>query len=358
MSIHLECPIIISDIPHPPSPEFSQRIQVDQTAEGAAIMGFLATGMLGGVPGFVVSILSHSDATGWWGFVSLFGILGGGVLSIIGMLAGMVAWFPLEQRWLAWRGKLPFSAVTRVVMDETGLQIEGLGCSPWDEVMSWESIPDSNSALIIHTQRYGGLLLRAPIDTLIPLVAHHLNLSREAALQNPADAPFRFRAQVFSWPRFILWIIAGYAAGIGAAAALILAGPIYDPFKMLVGLIMLPVMCAWLIWTIPFWRLSLFSDRHIRAFELKGAVLQMGDGSWVADLTTSQVQNRQTWGIGYNLTFITLRPHQGKRLDLLLDTPEHAALVTRLIALELLTPAPVKPPSEWERPDIDIRRWR
>lgn len=134
-----------------PAPRFAGRIQVDQTASGLALSGFLATGMLGGVPDFTLGALAlgaDPDATGWCALVSTLGMLGGLVLAIVGMFAGMLYWFVHEQRWLAWRGKLPFSAVARVEIDERGLAVEGLRQLGWGEVLNWEGVPDSDSALI------------------------------------------------------------------------------------------------------------------------------------------------------------------------------------------------------------------
>lgn len=81
-----------------PAPRFAGRIQVDQTASGLALSGFLATGMLGGVPDFTLGALAlgvDPDATGWCALVSTLGMLGGMVLAIVGMFAGMLYWFML-----------------------------------------------------------------------------------------------------------------------------------------------------------------------------------------------------------------------------------------------------------------------
>jgi len=338
------------------APHFAGRIQVDQTGSGLAITGFLATGMLGGVPGFALATLADPDASGWRALLSTVGMLGGVVLAIVGMLAGMMFWFVLEHRWLIWRGKLPFSAVAQVEIDERGLTVDGLGHLGWGEVLSWEGIPDSDSALIVHTQRYGGLLLRAATDELIPPLEYYLAVANGETSEAGGATVWRFTAQVFSWPRFMLWILAGYAAAFGVAAVLIVAGPDGQPFKTLLALIVLMPMCAWLVWSLVFWRLSLFGSRYVRAFELRGPVLHMGDGSWQADLRTSRVRHRTASGIGYTLSFLTVRPARGRRLDLLTDIPEHEALLRHLIALGLLSPASVTPDAGQVRPEIDTRQ--
>lgn len=340
-------------------PRFAGRIQVDQTASGLALSGFLATGLLGALPGVslgVLALAADPDATGWRALVSTVGMLGGMALAIVGMFAGMMYWFVLEQRWLAWRGKLPFSAVARVEIDERGLAVEGLGQLGWGEVLSWEGVPDSDSALIVHTQRHGGLLLHAAVDELIPPLAHFLAASSGAAGKAGGELVWRFTAQVFSWPRFMLWIVAGYAAAFAVAALLIIAGPTGEPFKTLLVLIVEMPICAWLVWSIALARLSLFGNRHVRAFELRGHVLHMGDGSWQADLRTSRVLYRSKRGVGYALTFLTVLPAKGRRLDLLTDIPEHDALLGHLRALAVLGPDPAIPDHEREHPGGDMSR--
>lgn len=328
-------------------PVFSARIEVAQTASGLSIIGLLAMGMLGGVPGFALAVLVDKEATGWRALASALGSLGGIVLAIVGMLAGMVFWFLLEHRWQARRGKLPFSALAQVDIDARGLVVDGLGQVAWGEVLSWEGIPDSESALIVHTQPFGGLLLHAATDELVPLLAYYLASSSAEAVEKAKEASgegvFHFKAQIFSWPRFLAWIIAGYVAALGVAVFLIVAGPAGHPFKMLVALSVLMPLCAWLVWSTAFSRLSLFGNRFVRAFDIRGYVLEMGDGSWRADLKNSQVHDRTTRGIGYELNFISVRPEQGARLDLLIELPEHAALLEHLRALAVLPAEPFIP---------------
>lgn len=64
--------------------------------------------------------------------------------------------------------------MARVEIDERGLAVEGLGQLGWGEVLNWEGVTDSDLALIVHTQRHGGLLLRAAVDDMIPFLAYFL----------------------------------------------------------------------------------------------------------------------------------------------------------------------------------------
>lgn len=319
-----------------PAPSYAATIKVSQAGPGLCLTGLLGLSMLCAVPGFWLAVQFDADATGWRALSASAGMFAGIALAMVGMVAGMIFWFVLEQRYLRWRGVTLFSATTPVRADARGLTVEGLGVCAWGDVLSHEGIPDSGSALIVHTRPYGRLLVEAELEALLPVLDHHLEAARESGLRAArADAALRFRALVFHWPRFLLWIAAGYLLGGAAVLGLLYNAQNAGFFKTLVGLALLPAMSAWLIWTIPFWQLSLFSPGRTRAFELRGAALQSSDGAWRIDLREARVRYRVASGIGYRLEFFSIRPARGKRLDLVLEAPERTALLGALNALGL-----------------------
>ena len=315
-------------------PHYAADTSVSQVGSGVSLTGLLGLSMLCAAPGMWLAVQFDAEATGWRAAYASLGMFSGIALSMMGMVGGMVLWFVLEHYWLRLRGRVPFSQTTALRLDAQGLSVAGLGTCPWQEVLSYEGVPDSDSTLIIHTRPYGGLLVHAETDLLLPVLDHYLQATRESALREArlgeADAVLRFKAMVFHWPRFLAWIIAGYGLAGGIGIALLYNAGNAGLLKTVVGLVVLLPLSAWLLWTIPFWQLSLFGARRTRAFELAGHTLRSLDDAWQLDLRETRARFRSVSGIGYAMAFFTLRPKRGRRLDLILEAPERDALADAL----------------------------
>jgi hypothetical protein len=320
-------------------PLFEAHIAVEQTGGATGIAGMLTVGMLGGIPAMALAypLIEREQSTGWFAFLVTLGILGCIVLWIVGMFAGFMLWFAFEERWRTWRGKKLFSGTARVRIDQDGLFVEGLALNVWREVLGWEGVPDSDNYLIVHTQRFGGLLLSTPVGPLVEALGHYQAAARAEAARLEIDSHgrpnFEFKALVFHWPGFYAWILLGYLLAGALAVGLLAARFEDDAFKALVGCVVVCPLVAWLVWAIPLARISLFSARAMRSFVLHGNTLEMGDGAWSADLSTSRVVAQSRSGLAYDLSFLTVVPRRGRRLDLVVDEPERALLIEQINAM-------------------------
>ena len=154
------------------------------------------------------------------------------------------------------------------------------------------------------------------------------------------------RAIVFHWPRFCAWIWSGYVLAGAVAVGVVLGNQHIGFLGLLAAFGLLAPLIAWLVWSIPFAQLDTFSAERVRAFELDGTVLRSTDGRLRIDLQQRPANYRHERGIGYEIEFLTLRPNEGGRLDLVLGTdPSHQALIGALAALGLLTGREQRPVS-------------
>jgi hypothetical protein len=321
-------------------PRFDARIPVSQTGADIHFVGMLGFSMLCAAPFFAAALwFADESPTGWRAAASALAGVGLILVACVAMLAGLVGWMVLETKWRRWRGQPDlFNETTAVAVGPLGLTIDGLGHADWADVLSTEGVPDSDSHLILHTRPFGKVMLQAPLDTLAATVAHYLDRPGDA---EPADTPLR--AIVFSWPRFCAWIWTGYALAGAVAVGLIFVNPHAGTFKTLVALGVLMPLTAWLVWWIPFAQLGTFSAKRVRAFTLDGTELRSTDGRWAVDLRQHPAVYREARGVGYALEFLTLRPREGGRFDIVLgQAPEHHALLSTLRDRGLLSsPDPV-----------------
>jgi hypothetical protein len=320
---------------------FSATINVTQVGSaGGVVFVLLPFMMLCASPRFWLATLWDVDATGWRALYATAGMFGSTALAMAGMVGGIVLWAMFEQWRCARKGTTPFHDSTQVTIDRNGLAIAGMGTSTWIDVLSYEGVPDSDDYLIVHTRQYGRLLFHCAADVLAPLLDHYMGEMRAGELRQARDpgdaAPFRFTAVVFHWPTFFAWIAAGYAAAALVGIVLVASGPDTGMVKTLVCLVVLMPLCAWLVWSIPFWQLSLFAASRTRAFVLAGDILRTTDGAWYIDVRTARVRARTEKGVGYALSFISVRPPRGRRLDMLMDVPESSMLMDKLIEMGAL----------------------
>jgi hypothetical protein len=320
-------------------PRFDRRIHVGHVDGSGGIGGMLVASAIGSLPGLgLFATMRNADPaqSSWWHSVATtLGVIGAVVLALIGVCVGLFVYYLLEQRWMTWRGKRSFTGDTRVRVDEDGLLIEALGLNVWAEVLGWEGVPDSDHYLVVHTQRFGSMLLSAPVAPLVKALAHHQAAARIKAVADASDVfgqpDFDFTALVFSWPRFRTWIWAGYLLAVALALALLSGAADHGAFKTLVGIALACPLVAWLVWMIPMSRFGVLAGRALRAFRLKGHRLETRDG-WQADLHQSRVIVQARAGIGYDLSFITIVPHDGRRQDVVVAEPERSALIAQMQA--------------------------
>ncbi|MFM9924853.1 hypothetical protein VLK31_17810 [Variovorax sp. H27-G14] len=300
-------------------PAFSRRLQVTQV--GAVVIWPLlllcaAYTLLMGVAGVWVIDL---DATGWHIALGIVAWLAIFALWLLGLVVVTRVWIWVETHWLKpdERRPKPFHGATQVDVGESGFSVQGLGHVDWIDVLTIEGIPDSDSYLIVHTRPFKKLMLTVPVDELVPVINHYLSL--KSSPTPTATGLLQSRAMVFCWRCFQAWIAAGYALAAAAGIALLLNAADAGFLKTMVGLCVLMPLSAWLVWFIPFSQVSTFAPSRVRAFQLDGTRLQSTDGSWQADLRQARISHRRASGLGYEFSFLAIRPKAGKNLNLMLE---------------------------------------
>lgn len=304
-------------------PVFSRHIQVTQL-DGVRIWPTLLvcalyTLLIGAATVWVVDM----EATGWHIALGMVVWLALFALWLVGLVVVVRAWIWVETHWLraGQRRPAPFNASTQVEVCEDGLHLQGLGSVDWIDVLALEGIPDSDNYLIVHTRPFRKLMLTAPVDELAPAINHYLERasSAQATPKGPRTVALQTRAMVFCWRCFLAWVWAGYALAGAAGIALLLNASDAGFLKTVVGLCVLMPLIAWLVWAVPFSRISTFSHSRVRAFELDGTRLRSIDGEWQVDLLRARVDHRHVSGLGYEFSFLSVRPKEGKGRDLLLE---------------------------------------
>lgn len=331
---------------------FSATIKVAQFTKELNLFGFLLFGMLGVVSGFWLSLIGigrGEHESGWLSFLYNLSIFGAIFLVVIGGFGGLLAYHVWEEFWRKKSGQAkPFSQKTLVTMDENGITIRGLGIATWLDITGYEYIPDNASQLIIYARQYGRLMLSHDTSSLTVVLDYYLSQSREQELQHATASratPLLFKAVIFHWPTFYTWILAGYLFSIAVGIGLFFSKPIYDGedlFKLIVAVVVLMPTCAWLIWSIPFWQLSFFANKRSKTFKLKSEHLVSLDSTIDIDLCLAKVRFVKKSGIGYALSFISIKPQQGKQIDLLVNEEEQVIVHGKLKALGLIMPAPLR----------------
>lgn len=329
-------------------PAFSRHIQVTQL-DGVRIWPTLLvcalyTVLICAATAWVIDM----EATGWYIALGMVAWLALFALWLVGLVFVVRAWIWIETHWLraGERKPEPFNASTQVEVGEDGLRVQGLGCIAWIDVLALEGIPDSDNYLIVHTRPFKKLMLTAPVDELAPAIHHHLERASSAqatpktTLKGARTAALQTRAMVFCWRCFLAWVWAGYALAGAAGIALLLNASDAGFLKTVVGLCVLMPLIAWLVWAVPFSRISTFSHSRVRAFELDGTRLFSIDGEWQADLLQARVSHRRVSGLGYEFSFLCVRPKEGQGRDLLLQGgADQEALLDALVERGVLLQA-------------------
>lgn len=319
------------------SPVFSRRIQVTQP-DASGIWPILSLcAAYTALIGVAAAWLLDPDATGWYIALGMVGMIGFLAAWLVGLVFVVRAWIWVETHWLRPEKSRPkpFNENTQVDIGEEGFSVQGLGRVEWIDVLGIEAIPDSDNYLIVHTRPFKKLMLTAPVDELVPVINHYLALRTHAKAMPKGTV--QSRAMLFCWRCFLAWVWAGYALAGAAGIALLLNASDAGFLKTMVGLCVFMPVVAWLVWTIPFSRISLFSRSRVRAFQLDNTQLRSIDGDWQVDLRQARVSHRRASGIGYEFDFLAIRPKAGKRLDLLLEGgADQEALLEALSERDLL----------------------
>lgn len=322
-----------------PPPVFSRAIQVTQPDTSGLWPILLLCAAYSALMFAAGAWLLDPDATGWYIALNMVAMLALMVLWLAGLLVVVGAWLRAEARWLpsARRRSKPFNENTQVDIGEDGFSVQGLGHIDWIDVLAIEGIPDSDNYLIVHTRPFKKLMLTAPVEELAPAINHYLALRSRAEATTAMASRLQSRAMVFCWRCFLAWIWVGYALAGAAGIALLLNASDAGFLKTMVGLCVLMPLIAWLVWAIPISQISTFSHSKVRAFELDGARLRSIDGEWQFDLLRDRVSRRRASGIGYEFTFLAIRPVSGKGLDLILEGgADQEALLDALVDRGLL----------------------
>lgn len=295
-------------------PSFSRTLQVAAIPANANawVMWMLVLPAMGFVLGGVPALL-WDVSMAWTALLMVAGLAGGAATGFL-LPAG---------RYPGREGRA-FSAQAQVELDTRGLSIEGLGVSPWHEVLAVEADHHEGTAVVVQTVRFGRLMLQAQPSDLWPAFAFHLGAG---AAEDCDGSRHRFVARVFSWPAYRAWILAGYAAAI-ALAVLMFAHGGRGPLATLVVAAVIAPLVALLVWTLPGFNLDHFGESHRYVFEIDGTVLERGDRRWRWDLRRTEVRARIESGPTYALAFLEVKPERGRRRYLLLSDADvlHATM--------------------------------
>ena len=316
-------------------PIFTGRVHVTQVGSDRAFVGMIGLAMVCALPGFALALLGDADAVGWRGIGQALLILGGIALAILGMFGGMVAWMVLETHWVGRRGRKLFAGSTVVRMHDSGLSFEALGEIPWCDVLAVDGVPDSDCDFTLATRGFGRLVVQAGArDGFVEaLNAHRLCASQRHAGAAASGDVLRFSAVVFSWRRFLAWIVFGYVLGAVFALYMLAYGIENDLgwLKVLTGALIVPAIFTALIWEIPLAGLSLFRAKRVRAFVLNDRRLTDVDGALMIDLAQAVASLEERKGLAYALCFLRVASHNDERLDLLIDEPSQSLLLDHLV---------------------------
>ena len=104
------------------------------------------------------------------------------ILVLVGFSVGMMCASFLERRLRSIRGQpsLFSSYNALVIVDADGLSIEGLGNTPWAEVIGCQGIADSDTSTLVYTRRYCQIVLHERPSILVPVIDYYLNSERPA----------------------------------------------------------------------------------------------------------------------------------------------------------------------------------
>lgn len=258
----------------------------------------------------------------WWGFPAM-------LLMVAVFLVVMIASFALG--WWLWEKLFPkqtgYYGETHWYAGPDGLHIDLVCQLPWSHVLATEPIPDDDTHMLIHSVGHGTLMLdlgsATEWEAMHQLIHHYLAASKTDGMI--------FRAQVFHWPRFFCWILAGY---ILPAVMLYYALP--ENNKGFLGVLAIifvvaPIL-AWLIWSIPTsFDLGIMGGRKMRAFRCVGHTLYCLEDQRVIDLHAVRIKHRWAWwGGGPKFDFVSVLPKAGKRLDLIPEDGDAQALYNML----------------------------
>ena len=103
-------------------------------------------------------------------------------------LSSMGVLVVLRGIWLRMRKMPVFSGVSRVTSDPAGLQVEGLGTTPWSSIQGFHETGDQNGLVIIQVEKQHDLFLSVPdpdqVDRLLNALAFY---AKQTSIQTHND---------------------------------------------------------------------------------------------------------------------------------------------------------------------------
>lgn len=250
------------------------------------------------------------------------------VLFLISIVGGLCAGVWLVSKW----EKQLFSQTIAVTVDAQGMTIEGLGKSPWADILSIEKIPRGYSMFIVHTRRFGRVSLSMHVATAVPVFEFYLDQPQhlDGVMGSFGASTPVFKLYVFSLWRFRLWIALGYLAGAASVVGTVLIGGNRSGLEVLIALGTIVPMVASMVWFFPLMRLSAFRAKHVRAFTVRAGRLQSTDGQWDIDLKKADINCHRAHGLGYDFEVVSIRSPGSKRLDVGMPVEELTPLLDGL----------------------------
>lgn len=313
-------------------PIFSAPMQVDQVYTGNYSFTKLALHLLlGFVPGLV--LLSNVR-----GSSKLALSLGFWMLSIIISIVLLVV---RQERFLRRETEKLFHGETQVTLKGKGIKINHVGLATWQEVLSIDSVGRIDQQVCLSILNLGKFKLNISPESFTKLAAPYFEASQrnDEANGNTAEGVLQFKGASFNWPIFFTVFILGCIAGLAAAAFIFEIAHGFTATLFGVGIT--SFLAASAVWAIPFLRLQNKQYRHPTLFSLEGFALRDPGGKVINLRDAKIVAHREVVPLVYSLTFLSIYPKQGKRIDLWINEPEIRFVVSKLnkLGFEAMLPA-------------------
>ncbi len=97
-------------------------------------------------------------------------------LAMLASVGGVVLWFTLAARWPRLDDTRWFHALTRIRLDASGLELEGLAPMPWAAVRSVMRESVDGDSVLVDTIPFKGIRVHLPVDEALPVFEHFLRI--------------------------------------------------------------------------------------------------------------------------------------------------------------------------------------
>lgn len=269
---------------------------------------------------FVFKVLER-DPSGFRVWIGVFLALVGMAVTIVGSSFGYHLWCWLETAWRAEHGCPLFEAKTRVIIDDRGMTVDGLGLAPWADILAYQDHPPKGTTVTVFTRNFGRLEMSAagqsplPIQHLISMLERRLRLASLAPVEGGEfDGALQFQAVPFHWPLFNAWIALGILAATAVSFPVAMASIDLSPTVTTIAITCAVTACAAAICGPALAWISISNKRRSRTFIIDGARLLSADGTCLADLHTARIDFHDPDSDEAIFAFVTLRaPGKGRR---------------------------------------------